>query len=205
VPPRRPPGQLRADILDATRALLVERLDPAAVSIDAVVSAVGCSPPALYYYFPTKGHLLWEACREQYAEFAADLQEMTGRTDDPVADLRARGAAYLSWAREHPGIYRQLFMTRLDLSDPEAPDGAPEDSGPPDFHDAPGLGDLVRDVERLAETGHPVGDPSLAAFALWATVHGFASLSITEPDIPVEYLTAALHRATVGVLPPDSP
>ncbi|MEZ5094034.1 TetR/AcrR family transcriptional regulator [Nocardioides sp.] len=201
---RRPPGQLRADILDATTALLRERLDPALVSIDAVVSAVGCSPPALYYYFPTKEHLLWEACRAQYADFSADLQAMTPTTDDPREDLRARGLAYLTWAREHPAAYRVLFMTRLDLSDPDAPE-APDPGASPDFHDVPGLGDLVRDLERAAAAGHPVGDVNLAAFSLWAIVHGFASLSVTEPAIPVAFLEAGLHRATVGLIPPRQP
>ncbi len=198
---RRPPGQLRADILSATSALLRERLDPDQVSIAAVVSAVGCTPPALYHYFPTKEHLLWEACRLQYAEFSADLQAMTTTTEDPRADLRARGAAYLRWAREHPAAYRVLFMTPLDLSDPDAPEPDAAD-GPPDFRDIPGLGDLVRDLERAAAAGHPIGDANLAAFSLWAIVHGFASLSITEPAIPAEFLEAGLARATQGLIPP---
>ncbi len=203
---RRPPGQLRADIVQATTALLRERLDPDQVSISAVVSAVGCTPPALYYYFPTKEHLLWEACRAQYAEFSADLQAMTPTTDDPRADLKARGAAYLRWAREHPAAYRVLFMTPLDLTDPDAPEseaaGPDAAEGAPDFHEVPGLGDLVRDLERAAAAGYPVGDANLAAFSLWAIVHGFASLSITEPDIPAAFLEAGLARATQGLIPP---
>ncbi len=198
---RRPPGQLRADILEATTALLRERLDPAQVSIAAVVSAVGCTPPALYHYFPTKEHLLWEACRAQYAEFSSDLAAMTPSTDDPRADLRSRGVAYLRWAREHPAAYRVLFMTPLDVRDPDAPEPEPA-AGPPDFHDVPGLGDLVRDLERAAAAGHPVGDANLAAFSLWAIVHGFASLSITEPAIPGAFLEAGLARATQGLIPP---
>ncbi|MEZ5194134.1 MAG: TetR/AcrR family transcriptional regulator [Nocardioides sp.] len=89
--PRRPPGELRQAILDATMALLRERQDPRLVSVDAVVSAVGCTPPALYYYFPTKNDLLWQACHAHYHEFAADLAAATPRSDDPLADLRARG------------------------------------------------------------------------------------------------------------------
>ncbi len=201
---RRPRGQLRAEILAATTSLLRQRLDPALVSIDAVVSAVGCSPPALYYYFPTKEHLLWEACRDQYAAFSADLQAMTPTTDDPRADLRARGAAYLRWAKEHPAAYRVLFMTPLELSDPDAPEPE-EGQGPPDFHEVPGLGDLVRDLERASAAGHPVGDVNLAAFSLWAVVHGFASLAITEPAIPAAFLEAGLARATHGLIPPPPP
>lgn len=196
--PRRPPGQLRAAILDAAIALLRERQDPAAVSVDAVVSAVGCTPPALYYYFPTKEQLLWEACRVQYAAFAADLESATPHSDDPLIDLRARGEAYLAWAREHPASYRQLFMTPMTLMDPR-PDAAPPGTVP-DFHDVPGLDGLVRDLERAQAAGHPVGDPTLAAFALWGIVHGFACLSITEPDIPADFLLAGMRRASTGVL-----
>lgn len=194
--PRRPPGELRQAILDATMELLRERQDPAKVSVDAVVSAVGCTPPALYYYFPTKGELILQACRDQYQAFAADLAAATPRTGDPLADLAARGTAYLSWAREHPASYRVLFMTPLGLRDPDLEPGQV-----PDLRAVPGLDGLVADLERAAAAGHPVGDPVLAAFALWATVHGFASLSITEPDIPPEFLRAGLARAVRGVLP----
>ena len=198
--PRRPPGELRAAILDATITLLRERQDPALVSVDAVVSAVGCSPPALYYYFPTKEKLVWEACRFQYAAFAADLESMTTHSDDPLSDLRTRGEAYLRWAREHPASYRQLFMTPLDVSDPAA---APLPPGAvPDFREIPGLDALVGDLERVNDAGVPVGDPTLAAFALWAIVHGFASLSVTEPDIPADFLLAGLNRAYLGLLNP---
>ena len=99
---RRPPGELRGQILDATIALLRERTDPALVSIDAVVSAVGCTPPALYYYFPTKERLLSEACRVEYAAFGADLDAATPLSDDPLGDIAARGEAYIAWARTTP-------------------------------------------------------------------------------------------------------
>lgn len=199
---RRPPGQLRADILDATIELLRERHDPALVSVDAVVSAVGCTPPSLYYYFPTKDHLLWEACRIQYEAFAADLEAMTPHSEDPLAELRARGDAYLTWARTHPASYRQLFMTTMRLRDPR-PDTAPV-GALPDLHEVPGLDGLVANLERAAGAGHPVGDPTLAAFALWGVVHGFACLSITQPDIPLDVLLAGMHRATAGALAPEA-
>jgi AcrR family transcriptional regulator len=198
---RRAPGELRGEILAATIELLRRHQDPALVSVDAVVTAVGCSPPALYYYFPTKDHLLWEACRVQYAAFAADLESLTPHSDDPLADLRGRGEACLAWARAHPATYRQLFMTPMNLLDPRP--GATPPGELPDFHEVPGLDGLVRDLERAAAAGAPIGDPSLAAFALWGIVHGFACLSITEPDIPFDFLVAGLHRASTGVLRPS--
>lgn len=184
--------------MDATMDLLRERQDPALVSVDAVVSAVGCTPPALYYYFPTKNDLLWQACRAHYQAFAADLAAATPHSADPLADLRARGDAYLAWARAHPASYRVLFMTPLDVSDPEPPSDGP--GGMPDLREVPGLDGLIANLERAAAAGHPVGDPALTAFALWGIVHGFACLSITEPEIPVEFLRAGMERAFQGLL-----
>lgn len=194
---RRPRGELRERILAATIALLHERADPALVSIDAVVTVVGCSPPALYYYFPTKEQLLYEACRREYAEFAADLDAATPASDDPLADLSARGEAYIAWAREHPAAYRHLFMTPLGVDDEPPPIGP---DGVPDFSAVPGLGSLVADLQRARSAGHRVGDPNLTAFALWGMVHGFACLAVTEPGIPPELLVAGLHRASAGLM-----
>jgi hypothetical protein len=72
----------------------------------------------------------------------------------------------------------------------------------PDFHEVPGLDGLVADLERAAAAGQAIGDPTLAAFALWGIVHGFASLSVTEPDLPFDFLLAGMHLAAEGVLRP---
>ena len=74
------------------------------------------------------------------------------------------------------------------------PDGFPDLSG------VPGLGSLVADLRRAREAGVPVGDPNLTAFALWGVVHGFASLAVTQPDIPHDWLVLGLHRAYAGLL-----
>ncbi len=197
---KRERGQLRAEILQVVIEMLHRHQDPDLVSVDAVVSAVGCTPPALYYYFPTKADLLREACRLQYDAFAVELESATQHTGDGLADLRSRGEAYLDWARAHPATYRLLFMTPLALDDTTA-STAPESA--PDFRDVPGLGALVRSLESLAATGYPIGDPNLAAFALWGVVHGFASLSVTEPQIPQDFLKAAMYQASRGILPPS--
>lgn len=199
---RLPPGELRSKILEATIAAMRRTSDPRSISIDEVVTAVGCTPPALYHYFPTKDHLLLEAARQQYVAFAADLEAATPQSGDALVDLRARGEAYLAWARQHPAVYRHLFMTRLDLDDPEAVPRPPD--AVPDFREVPGLSALVSDVERANDAGHDLGDPQLTAFALWAVVHGFASLAITEPDIPAAYLLAGLRRVTEGMYTPPT-
>lgn len=188
---RRPRGALREEILAAAAALLREREDVAAVSIDAVVNRVGCTPPSLYYYYPTKDALVLAACRREYEHFAADLESATPRTDDVAADLLARAEAYLAWARSHPAQYRFLFLTPLDLPQ----------TGPnlPDLTETPGLGELVAEIVRAEAAGYRLGDPVSTAFSFWAVVHGFASLAITEA-IPPEFTDPALRRTLTALL-----
>ncbi len=70
----------------------------------------------------------------------------------------------------------------------------------PDLSEVPGLGSPVADLRRAREAGVPVGDPNLTAFALWGVVPGFASLAVTQPDIPHDWLVLGLHRAYAGLL-----
>ncbi|MFZ2504161.1 MAG: TetR/AcrR family transcriptional regulator [Nocardioides sp.] len=194
---------MRTAILEAAADLLREHRDVDKVSIDAVVRAVGCTPPTLYYYFPTKTDLLVQVCLREYDAFATDLQAASAGGGDPVETLHRRGEAYLRWAREHPAHYRLLFMTELELPG-EAPPVGPD--GLPDFRGVPGLGDLVRDLEVAQAAGLPIVDPNLDAFTLWGIVHGFASLSITEHAVPVELLIWGLRRASSSMFgggPPD--
>lgn len=199
---RRPAGELRQEILAATIGLLREHGDPERVSIEAVVKAVGCTPPTLYYYFANKSQLLVEACAQEYAAFGADLARATPETVNPRRDAQAMGSAYITWAREHPVEYRLLFMTPLGLGDDD-PDFVEGESGAPqmpDLSETPGLGDLVRLLARAQAAGSPVRDPNTDAFALWGIVHGFSSLAVTEPTIPLEFLIASVRRASESIL-----
>lgn len=191
---RRARGEVRTAILDEAIALLRATGDPAKVTIDAIVQAVGCTPPALYYYFPTKDELLFQACRREYELFAADLVASTPRTDDPLADLNALGLAYVRWACQHPAQYELLFMTRLELDSANA---AP----PGEFADVPGLAELIAALRRV-ETELPAvdfGDLNAAAFGFWAIVHGFASLAVVNPAIPTEFVEQICTRACHGL------
>ena len=194
---RRARGEVREAILDAAMALLRATGDPAKVTIDAVVNEVGCTPPALYYYFPTKDELLFQACRREYARFAADLMASTPITDDPLADLNALGLEYVRWARSHPAQYQLLFMTRFELN----PESAPP---PTEFAEVPGLAELIAALRRAeAELEPPAAmrfdDINAAAFGFWAIVHGFASLAIVDPTIPQEFLETMCVRTCHGL------
>ena len=190
---RRNRGALRGEILDAADRLLLELGDAHDVSIEAVVDAVGCTPPALYYYFPSKERLLAEVCRRQYRRFADALEAQLPRTATAVDELIARGHAYLEWAVTHPEHYRILFMTPL------ASQAAPDDADP---RQAAGLAELIGNLERgIAEGSFKAGDPLLMALMLWSTVHGMASLAVANPTLPRDLAHAVVEltgRSVIG-------
>jgi AcrR family transcriptional regulator len=182
---RRPRGQLRQEILEVVTHLLMEAGTSEGVSIDAVVDRVGCTPPALYYYFPTKADLLREACTMQYLRLAEDVNEASAHAADPVDEIRDRGLALMRWARSHPALYRVLFMSSQTESLPGS-----------EVWTQPGMEDLKANIERGMTAGilRPV-DVSLTALSLWGMVHGYASIAVTFPTIPMEELESAFAQA----------
>ena len=109
------------------------------------VEAVGCTPPALYYYFPSKERLLHEVCRRQYRQFAEALEGQIARTGTAINELVARGHAYLDWAVSHPEHYRILFMT--PVGSPSAPDDA-------DPRESAGVAKLIAQSRRASPRAH---------------------------------------------------
>ncbi|MFZ1411203.1 MAG: TetR/AcrR family transcriptional regulator [Micropruina sp.] len=178
---RRPRGQLRQEILEVVTQLLLDAGTPEGVSIDSVVDRVGCTPPALYYYFPTKADLLREACMLQYQRLAEDLNAASSEAPDPVGELRERGLALMRWARTHPALYRVLFMSVQADTMPGSK-----------IWEQPGLDDLTVNIERGIAAGvlKPV-DVSLTALSLWGLVHGYAAIAVSFPMIPMELLEGA--------------
>ena len=189
---RRPRGRLREEILDAAGRILLETGDTRDVSIEAVVAAVGCTPPALYYYFPSKEQLLYEVCDGQYRQFADALETAVLGIDEPVEELVARGHAYLQWAVAHPEHYRVLFMSPpLDLPNGEEPDP----------RQAAGLAELIGNLERaIAARSLASGDVLQMSVSLWSAVHGIASLAVTNQAIPLEFAHHVLDLNSRAIL-----
>lgn len=189
---RRHRGALRQEIMDAADRLLFELGDAHEVSIEAVVEAVGCTPPALYYYFPSKERLLLEVCRRQYRRFAEALEAAIPSTRMAVEELIARGHAYVDWATSHPEHYRILFMTPVGW--PSTPDDV-------DPRQSAGLAELIDNLERgIAEGSLRSGDTQLMALTLWSVVHGIASLAVANPALPGDLAHAVVELTSRSVI-----
>ncbi|MBF9129032.1 TetR/AcrR family transcriptional regulator [Plantactinospora sp. S1510] len=157
----------------AVRALLIERTaqllrarEP--VTLRAIVAGTGVSTMAVYTYFDGMNGL-WQATRQEgFTRLTARLGAVT-LSADPVRDLAALGAAYLSNALANPDLYRVMFDVGFELEDPAAADGT--------------LDCLLRAVERAKDIGRFRSDVDALALATqsWAVGHGLVSLVATGP------------------------
>lgn len=176
---RNPRGQgatLRDELLDAAEALLRARGDESLVSINDVVGAVGVTPPSLYAHFADKATLFVEVHARLMASFGDHLAAATEGITDPVEQLRARGHAYLAFARTHPDSYRALFMSSAAAN--------AEGDLPERLMTTSSYADLLANVEACINAGAvdvPPGQADLVSRTIWSLVHGIASMAITMP------------------------
>ncbi|MEV0728487.1 TetR/AcrR family transcriptional regulator [Polymorphospora sp. NPDC050346] len=157
----------------AVRTLLIERAaqmlrarEP--VTLRSIVAGTGVSTMAVYTYFGGMDGL-WQAVRQEgFTRLAARLATVP-LTPDPVRDLAALGAAYMSNALSNPDLYRVMFDAGFALEDPAAADES--------------LHSLVRAIERAKDTGRfrPDVDTVALATQTWVIGHGLVSLVATGP------------------------
>ncbi|GAA2355512.1 TetR/AcrR family transcriptional regulator [Nonomuraea africana] len=138
------------------------------VTLRSLVAGTGVSTMAVYTYFGGMDGL-WKAMRQEgFTRLAAKLKAVS-MSADPVRDLAALGAAYLSNALAAPDLYRVMFDAGFELEDAAAADET--------------LHCLVVAVERAKAAGRFRSDvdPLELATQSWAIGHGLASLVVTGP------------------------
>jgi AcrR family transcriptional regulator len=197
--PRPQRAGLRDDILDAAEGLLIRTGSEDAVSIRAVADRVGCTAPSIYRHFDDKQHLIFEVCARHFARLNDVVADAVAGNVDPLDALRQAAKAYVRFGVENPEHYRIMFMGRHDLTPQEYADERMLETG--------AFGGLVAIVQACIDSGRlrPGLDDAVAvAHALWAVVHGVASIAVAKPNVPGpsvdERLTLALEIALRGVL-----
>ncbi|MEU9374833.1 TetR/AcrR family transcriptional regulator [Streptomyces sp. NPDC048255] len=164
--------KVRSQLLDRAAQMLRTRQP---VTLRSLVADTGVSTMAVYTYFGGMDGL-WKALRQEgFTRLAVRLAAVS-MSADPVRDLAALGAAYVSNALENPDLYRVMFDADFELEDAAAADES--------------LHCLVRAVERAKESGRfrEDVDPLELATQSWTVGHGLASLVATGP-LPREALS----------------
>lgn len=162
---RRSARDLREVCVDEARRIIAEH-GVEGLSLRDVARRLGVSHQAPYKHYPSRDHLLAEVVARAYAAFAAHLDARPRHDDDPHADLRSLGEAYIDYALTHPLEYRLMFGT--PLPDPDA--------HPDMMRKSQHAFGILRDaIARLPRNDGEPTQPALDAMYVWATVHGLAS------------------------------
>lgn len=198
--PRRDGGRLRSDLIDATRAMLIERGDPAHVSLRGVAARVGVTAPAIYRHFPDKDALLLAAAAEEFAAFDRIIVAAAGQGTDPFDALARAGRAYLAFGLDHPGPYRVLFGATGAALKAKQPLPRQFKTGKAEF------ATLVRLVQaciedaaprrRPRDAAHPAPDAFILAVEAWTLLHGLVDLRITRTAFPWPPIDAVFDNWT---------
>ena len=153
------------------RTVLVERAaemlaarEP--VTLRALVRGTGASTMAVYTHFGGMDGL-WSAVRQEGFDRLDRRLATVPRTDDPVRDLAALSAAYARSALDFPHLYRAMFDTRAELTDPAVAGAS--------------FGELVACAARAGQAGRLAAgtDAEDIALRVWAAGHGLVLLVVT--------------------------
>ena len=188
-------ARLRADILAGATELLEQTGSEEAVTLRAVARQVGISAPSIYSHFPDREAIVEAIVDGAFSDFNAAIKAASDAADragqDPLARLRAGCAAYLRFAAERPNRYRLLFERRKVLG-----------SGQFRFSTvrAQSFDLLIANVQDCVEARISAStDPELAATAIWAALHGLATLHANLPERPWPDTGMLLDRIICGL------
>jgi AcrR family transcriptional regulator len=184
-------GRLREEILAGATSLLEETGSEDAVTLRAVARQIGISAPSIYAHFPDREAIVDAIVDSAFHDFNTAIYEAIDGVTDPLARLRAGCAAYLRFAAERPNRYKMLFDRRDLLAAASHPLPAIRTES---------FDWLVQGVQACAEAGLSRGqDPYLDSTAIWAALHGYATLHARLDAFPWPAQDALLDRIVFGL------
>lgn len=190
---RAPKGQgglLREHLLDIAGRIL-EDDGAGALTIRAVATSAGVTPPAVYLHFASKQDLVHATCLRVWSSLFDELEAVSRGIPDPVMALHETCVAYISFGLQHPAQYRLVM-------DGEATEAS--------RHNEDACFRYFRDkVTTCRDAGVPVDSTTETARLLCAGVHGAVSLLIhqerdTWPSDTGRYVARAASAAVHGAL-----
>jgi AcrR family transcriptional regulator len=165
---KRDAGKMRSRILKAAMELYVKG-GYENVTMRGIAAKIEYSPGTIYLYFQNKNDIMLQLCYQGFERLLAH-QDKLEKIADPLERLSAGGRYYLAFALENPEFYELMFTTTEVL----------RDSGP-DQEASPlrAFRKFAENVKACLDAGiFSAGEVETTAIALWATLHGLASLLI---------------------------
>ncbi|KPK77166.1 MAG: hypothetical protein AMS25_16920 [Gemmatimonas sp. SM23_52] len=190
-------GDLRPALLDAALEIVRDR-GLAALTMRAVARKTRVSHMAAYHHFKDKAALVAAVAEQGFRALRERmLERIAGCPDDPRAQLRESGIAYVVFAVRNPNLFRVMFG-------PERAEAAayPEldEAARAAFAVVLGLVEQSQQAETI-----PAGDAQQIGLQAWALVHGLAMLCIDGRLGPEARQPAQAERiayAALGALRP---
>lgn len=160
---------LRRAILDAARELFVTE-DYKAVTLRRIAEKIDYSPMAIYLYFKDKQDILLHLADEGFALLNARLEQLD--IVDPLDRLRLGGQIYLDFALTQPHYYKIMFQLEDQaLTDASVSRGEMQQRAFAFMRNAVN--------EAIVQGRLAAGvDGDVMAYAMWANIHGVASLAL---------------------------
>jgi AcrR family transcriptional regulator len=187
--PRRPnargAGQaLRADIVSAARAMLIEDGYESAVTLRGVARRIGIAPQSIYRHFASPEEIVQAVTVDTFGELGRIIMEAKKGIESPRDRLIAGCRAYIRFGVDNPNLYGLLFRRNRLLRGQEP---RPDVAGEPDSRD-PDAGPFayLMDSIRLCIADGSSGATSVLSTAvqLWAAMHGLVLLRGNDYQFP---------------------
>jgi AcrR family transcriptional regulator len=177
---KRDAAKMRSRILEAAMQLFVTGgYDN--VTMRSIAAKIEYSPGTIYLYFQNKNDIMLQLCYQGFERLLAH--------QDALERLSAGGRYYLAFALENPEIYELMFATTEVLMD----SGPDEEAAP-----LKAFRGFAKNVKACLDAGiFSPAEAETTAIALWATLHGLASLLIKGRlrFLPEESLNKVIDQA----------
>ena len=158
------------------------------VTMRGIAAKIEYSPGTIYLYFQNKNDIMLQLCYQGFERLLAQQDKLV-KIADPLEKLSAGGHYYLAFALENPELYELMFATK-EIFKESRPD---EESVP-----LRAFRKFAENVKACLDAGlFSAGEVETTAIALWATLHGLASLLIKGRlrFLPEESLDKVVEQA----------
>lgn len=161
-------SSLRDRILEISRNLLFTK-GYEALSMRKIAKEAGVSATSIYLYFENKNYLVHTLIEESVEELSSAIEHEADQESEPLAKFTAIIQGYVEFALSNPEKYQVIYMVK-----PEAMGRYPKEK----FRKARRGYALLESVIKTArdEGMMEVEDPLIAAYSIWAQLHGIISV-----------------------------
>jgi AcrR family transcriptional regulator len=165
--------ELKSLILQTAKKLFVEK-GIEQTTIRNIATEIDYSVGTVYVYYKDKNEILNDLHTQGFKQLGSEMRVLFN-VADPMERVKALGRVYLQFAMENPDMYDLMFNLKAPMDFLEA-------MNKEEWNEGKGTFDVLRaTVGQCLEKKHFKGHQlEPLSFAIWSTVHGMASLHISQ-------------------------